>query len=50
MEAATKVGKLVAQKALEKGIQKIVFDRNFYLYHGKVRALANASREEGLQF
>lgn len=49
-EAAVKVGRLVAQKALEKGIQRVAFDRNNYLYHGKVRALADAAREEGLQF
>ena len=49
-EAAVKVGRLVAQKALEKGIQRVAFDRNSYLYHGKVRALADAAREEGLQF
>jgi large subunit ribosomal protein L18 len=50
MEAAVKVGKIVAKRAVEKGIQRVAFDRNFYLYHGKVRALADSAREEGLQF
>lgn len=50
IEAAVKIGKIVAQKAKEKGIQRVAFDRNFYLYHGKVRALADSAREEGLQF
>ncbi|ELR98821.1 50S ribosomal protein L18 [Gloeocapsa sp. PCC 73106] len=49
-EASAAVGKLVAQKALEKGIQQVVFDRGGNLYHGRVRALAEAAREAGLQF
>lgn len=47
---AKKVGELIAKKALEKGIKKIVFDRSGYLYHGSVRALAEAAREAGLEF
>lgn len=50
IEAATKVGELVAKRALEKGITSIVFDRGGYLYHGRVKALADAAREAGLQF
>lgn len=50
IEAAIKVGKMVAQKATANGIQRVAFYRNSYLYHGKVRALANAAREGGLQF
>lgn len=49
-EAAAKVGKLLAQKAIEKGIRKVVFDRNFYLFHGRVKALADSAREAGLRF
>lgn len=44
------VGKLVAQRAKEKGIEAVVFDRGGYLFHGKVKALADAAREEGLEF
>src|SRR4030042_6816404 len=44
VEAAKKVGELLAKKCLEKGIQKVVFDRSGYLYHGRVRALAEAAR------
>ncbi len=44
------VGKLVAQRAKEKGIKAVVFDRGGYLFHGKVKALADAAREEGLEF
>jgi large subunit ribosomal protein L18 len=47
---ATRVGKLVAQRAKAKGIAKVVFDRGGYIYHGKVRALADAAREGGLEF
>ncbi len=50
LEAATKVGVAIAEKALEKGIQKIVFDRSGFLYHGRVKALAEAARENGLSF
>lgn len=49
-EAAKKVGALVAKICLEKKIEKVVFDRNGYLYHGRVKALAEAAREAGLQF
>lgn len=49
-EAASAVGTLVAQKALEKGISKVVFDRGGYIYHGRVKALADAAREAGLEF
>jgi large subunit ribosomal protein L18 len=48
--AAAEVGKLIAQRAQEKGIKKIVFDRGGYLYHGRVKALADAAREAGLEF
>ncbi len=47
---AREVGKLIAQRALEKGIKKVVFDRGGYLYHGRVKALAEAARETGLEF
>ncbi|AFY78699.1 50S ribosomal protein L18 [Hydrococcus rivularis NIES-593] len=49
-EASAAVGKLVAQRALEKGIEKVVFDRGGNLYHGRVKALAEAAREAGLSF
>ena len=49
-EAAKKVGQIVAQRALEKGINEVVFDRNGYLYHGRVAALAEGARENGLKF
>jgi large subunit ribosomal protein L18 len=50
IEAAKKVGELVAKRALEKGIKKVVFDRGGYLYHGRIKALADAAREAGLEF
>jgi large subunit ribosomal protein L18 len=50
LEAAKKVGELFAKKCLEKGIPKVVFDRNGYLYHGRVKALAEAARTNGLVF
>ncbi|MDR2292147.1 MAG: 50S ribosomal protein L18 [Prevotellaceae bacterium] len=50
VEVAKEVGKLVAQKAKEKGIETIVFDRNGYLYHGRVKSLAESARESGLKF
>jgi large subunit ribosomal protein L18 len=50
VEAAKKVGELIAKKCLEKGIQKVIFDRNGYLYHGRVKALAEAARAAGLIF
>jgi large subunit ribosomal protein L18 len=49
-ESSASVGKLVAQKALEKGVTKVVFDRGGNLYHGRVKALAEAAREAGLSF
>ena len=48
--AAERVGKLVAERALEKGVKDVVFDRGSYLYHGRVKALADAAREGGLSF
>ena len=50
IEAAKQVGALVAKRALEKQIENVVFDRGGYLYHGRVKALAEAAREAGLQF
>jgi large subunit ribosomal protein L18 len=49
-EAARQVGKLVAERAREAGIETIVFDRNGYLYHGRVKSLADGAREGGLKF
>jgi|TARA_B110000438_G_scaffold303767_1_gene367182 large subunit ribosomal protein L18 len=49
-EAAQKVGKLIAERALEKGITKVAFDRSGYKFHGRVKALAEAAREGGLAF
>ena len=49
-DAAKKVGAAIAKALLAKGIDKVVFDRNGYLYHGRVRALADAAREAGLKF
>jgi len=49
-EAAKKVGKAIAERAKEKGIEKVVFDRSGYIYHGRVAALAEGAREGGLQF
>jgi large subunit ribosomal protein L18 len=48
--AARAVGKLIAERAKEKGIKDVVFDRGGYLYHGRVKALADAAREGGLNF
>ena len=50
VEAASKVGKDIAEKALAKKIKKVVFDRSGYIYHGRVKALAEAAREAGLEF
>ena len=50
IEAAETVGALVAKKALDKGIKQVVFDRGGYLYHGRIKALADAAREAGLKF
>ena len=48
--SAKEVGKLIAERAKEKGIKRVVFDRGGYLYHGRVKALADAAREAGLEF
>ena len=48
--AAADVGKKIAERALAKGIKQVVFDRGGYIYHGRVKALADAAREAGLQF
>lgn len=50
MEAAQLVGKIIAQRALEKGIKRVVFDRGGFLYHGRIKALADSARAEGLEF
>lgn len=50
IEAAKQLGKKVAEIALSKGIKAVVFDRNGYLYHGKVKAFADSARENGLEF
>jgi large subunit ribosomal protein L18 len=50
VEGAKAIGKLVAQRAKEKGVTKVVFDRGGYQYHGRVKALADAAREAGLEF
>jgi len=49
-EAAKEVGKLIATKAIDKGIKQVVFDRGGYIYHGRVKELADAAREAGLDF
>ena len=48
--AAKEIGKAIAERAIEKGVKKVVFDRGGYLYHGRVKALADAAREAGLEF
>lgn len=48
--ASTEVGKLIAERAIEKGIKAVVFDRGGNLYHGRIKALADAAREAGLEF
>ena len=48
--AAKEIGKLIADRAKEKGIKRVVFDRGGYIYHGRVRSLAEAAREAGLEF
>lgn len=50
IEGAKAVGEAIAKKALEKGIDEVVFDRGGYVYHGKIQALADAAREAGLKF
>ena len=48
--AAANIGKLIAERAMEKGVKDVVFDRGGYIYHGRVKALAEAAREAGLKF
>ena len=50
IEAAKKIGAIVAERALQKGIEEVVFDRGGYIYHGRVQALAEGAREGGLKF
>ena len=50
LASAKEIGKQIAQRAQEKGIKKVVFDRGGYLYHGRIKALADAAREAGLEF
>ena len=50
IEAAKKIGATVAERALQKGIEEVVFDRGGYIYHGRVKALAEGAREGGLKF
>lgn len=49
-EGAVLIGKLIAERAIKNGIKKVVFDRNGFLYHGRIKALADAAREGGLKF
>ena len=50
IEGAKAIGKTIAQRLLEKGVKRVVFDRNGFLYHGRVKAVAEAAREAGLEF
>ncbi|MCR5789103.1 MAG: 50S ribosomal protein L18 [Lachnospiraceae bacterium] len=50
VEAAAYLGRVIAKKAIDKGIKEVVFDRGGFIYHGKIKALADAAREEGLVF
>ena len=50
IEGAKFIGRTIAQRSIEMGIKKVVFDRNGYLYHGRIRAVADAAREAGLEF
>lgn len=50
IEAATVIGKAIAERAIEKGVKQVAFDRSGFKYHGRVKALAEAAREAGLQF
>ncbi len=50
VEAAAQIGKAIAERAVKAGVTEVVFDRGAYLYHGRVKALADAAREGGLQF
>ena len=49
-DAAARVGQLIASRAIEKGVKDVVFDRGGYIYHGRIKALADAAREAGLNF
>ncbi len=49
-EGAAIIGEIIAKRALEKGINRVVFDRNGFLYHGRIKALAEAARKQGLEF
>jgi large subunit ribosomal protein L18 len=48
--AANNVGKIIGQRAIEKGLKKVVFDRNGFLYHGRIKAVSDGAREAGLEF
>ncbi|MBW1866121.1 MAG: 50S ribosomal protein L18 [Deltaproteobacteria bacterium] len=50
VKAADYIGKLIGERAVEKGIKKVVFDRNGYMYHGRVKAVSDGAREAGLEF
>ena len=50
LDAAVAIGKTVAERAIKNGIKKVVFDRSGYIYHGKIKALAESARENGLVF
>ena len=50
VEGAKAIGKTIAERLLEKGVKRVVFDRNGFLYHGRVKAVADAAREAGLEF
>jgi large subunit ribosomal protein L18 len=50
VETATRIGELIAERAIAKGIEAVVFDRGGFIYHGKVKALADAARAKGLKF
>ena len=50
VKAAKKIGELIARKATEKGIKQVVFDRNGFLYHGRIKSVADSAREGGLEF
>ena len=50
IDAATRVGRTIAERALKAGVEKVAFDRSGYRYHGRIKALADAAREAGLQF
>ena len=50
IEGAKAIGKTIAERLIEKGVKRVVFDRNGFLYHGRVKAVADAAREAGLEF